>query len=257
MTLSELCNPLFLYVCFLNRSARKGAEKVSAEQFISYEQVRNKVQGILAELKQRAEREALMGEQFRRIETVLVFFVDSMIAESQLPFAQQWHENRLAYERGQLAGDERFFDLLDETLEDRGPEAGERLAVFYACLGLGFTGAKEGESGEIRRLMLRLSDRIRKETETDIANRICPEAYRNVDTRDLIQPPARSLLGLAIALIGLIIVLFVANAYLFREAAGELTTSLETIREHERDAGAGPQAPAEGDDNKTDSSGED
>ena len=36
-----------------------------------------------------------------------------MISESSLPFAAQWNQNRLAYERNELAGDEKFFDLLE------------------------------------------------------------------------------------------------------------------------------------------------
>jgi cytochrome bd-type quinol oxidase subunit 1 len=40
----------------------------------------------------------------------------------------------------QLAGDEKFFDLLEETLNDSSEDASERLAVYYTCLGLGFMG---------------------------------------------------------------------------------------------------------------------
>ena len=38
-------------------------------------------------------------------------------SESTLPFAAQWNQNRLAYERNELAGDEKFFDLLEETIQ--------------------------------------------------------------------------------------------------------------------------------------------
>ena len=70
----------------------------------------------------------------------IIFFVDSIIAESKLSCAGQWHQDRLAYEQNELAGDEKFFDLLDETLNDPSPEATERLVIYYVCLGIGFTG---------------------------------------------------------------------------------------------------------------------
>ena len=57
----------------------------------------------------------------------LIFFVDSLISESTLPFAAEWNRKRLAYERNELAGDEKFFDFLDETLAEKGPDADERL----------------------------------------------------------------------------------------------------------------------------------
>ena len=51
------------------------------------------------------------------------------------------------------------------------------------------------------------------------AQRICADAYEKVDTRDLIEPPGTKLLGIAIVLVGLIIVLFFAYAFLYRDSA--------------------------------------
>ena len=68
--------------------------------------------------------------------------------------------------------------------------------MFYTCIGLGFTGWYAGQPEYLRGKMLDISQRIRTAMETDKTVRICPETYLNVDTRDLVQAPPRSLAGL-------------------------------------------------------------
>jgi len=222
MTLLELCEPLFLYVCRLNRSARKGGSH-------EYSQVRSEIKAFLEDMKSKAAADVNLLTQYEKIEEVFTFFVDSMIAESNLPFAREWHENRLAYERRELAGDEKFFDLLEETLNDSSKAATERLAVFYKCMGLGFKGFYAGQPEYLRRKMLDCKARIRDMMDVDEFSRICPEAYENVDTRDLVEPPGKKLLGIAIALVGLIIVLYVATSFRFGSVSDKLVDALEKI----------------------------
>ena len=65
--------------------------------------------------------------------------------------------------------------------------------------------------------------------DTDQSSRICPESYENVDTSNLVQAPSASLVGIGIALVGLILVLFIANAYMYRSSSSELTKALQGI----------------------------
>ena len=222
MTLLELCEPLFLYMCRLNRSARKGGS-------FEHSQVRSEVRALLKDMQSKAASEPNLLAQFEAIEEVLIFFVDSMIAESNLPFARDWDQDRLAYERRELAGDEKFFDLLEETLKDSSEAATERLAVFYTCMGLGFRGFYAGQPEYLRKRMLECSARLREMMDTDEFSRVCPQAYEHVDARDLIDPPGKKLLGITIALIGLVVVVFIANAWLFKDSANELIKALDKI----------------------------
>jgi hypothetical protein len=77
--------------------------------------------------------------------------------------------------------------------------------------------------------MLDISQRIRSGMETDKSARICPEAYQNVDTRDLVQAPASRLGGIAIVFAGLCLLVMVVEIYLFRAASLSLTDSLSAI----------------------------
>ena len=236
MTLLELCDPLFLYICRLNRSARKGGSH-------EYNRVRTEIDTIFDQMRSRAMAEPRLVGQHPKIERVLIFFVDSMIAESKLGFARDWHRNRKAFELDELAGDDRFWELLDETLGDNSPEATERLSVFYTCIGMGFTGFYAGQPEYLRQKMLQISARLQSVVDTDLETKICPEAYEHLDTSDLIEPPGMKLLGIGLALFGLTIVLFIANIFLFRWTSEQLVTALRQVVEH-KTAAASPEAPS-------------
>jgi type VI protein secretion system component VasF len=221
MTLLELCEPLFQYMCRLNRSARKGG---------NYElgQVQAEIKALLADAKGKSVG-ANLSEPFEKIELPLMFFCDFMIKESALPWAREWRE--LAFERHEMAGDEKFFDLLEETLKDHSPAANDRLAVFYTCIGLGFTGWYTSQPEYLRRKMKEIAARLQAAGMFSEAQRICADAYEKVDTRDLIEPPGTKLLGIAIVLVGLIIVLFVMYAFLYSDSAKALNASLQKIQD--------------------------
>src|SRR5213075_2865697 len=124
MTLLELTDPLFQYICRFNRSARKGGHH-------DLHQVRQEVRAMLADMTAKARSQPGLSNQLEKIDIVLMFFVDFMIKSSAISNAGEWQE--LAFDRKELAGDEKFFDLLEETLADRSEQASERLAIFYTC----------------------------------------------------------------------------------------------------------------------------
>ena len=227
MTPLELCEPIFTKICVLNRLGR------SQGGLLNYDQLRSEIEQLFTRIRNSADVDPALKVQWQKLELPLTFFVDSMISESGLAIAPTWNRNRLAYERKELAGDEKFFDLLDETLSDPSDEASQRLVVFYTCIGLGFTGWYGGQPEYLRGKMLDISHRIRTAMETDKTVRICPETYLNVDTRDLVQPPASKLGGIAIVFVGLCLIVVIVEAYLFHAASLSLTDSLTAIGSQE------------------------
>lgn len=220
MTLHELCEPIFQYMCRLNRSARKGA---APEQ----SQVRNEINMLLSDCRNGTAGDMNLARQFEEIELVLIFFIDFMIKDSTLPFHAEWKE--LAYERQELAGDEKFFDMLEETLADSSEAASERLVIFYTCMGLGFTGWYADNREYLRKKMMEISARIKKYAGGDVTERLCPNAYEHVNTSNLIEPPGASLMGIGIVLVCLIAVLFVLNIYLYKSGSAKLVEALNDI----------------------------
>lgn len=220
MALLVVCEPLFQYVCRLNRSARKGVDLVGSA-------VRGEIEDLFKEMEANAASDPDLATQFEKVKMPLIFFVDFMIKESQLNFAGEWQD--IAGDYGEFAGYERFYDLLDETLGENTPAANERLAVFYTCLGLGFTGFYAGQPEYLRRKASEIAGRVRGMMDIDETIRVCPEAYENVDTTNLIEPPGAKLTGIAIVVIGLILVVFAVNITLFLQSQSKLDNALEKI----------------------------
>lgn len=250
MTLLELTEPIFQYVCRLNRLARKSGGASSVEtSFIAkssaapasssrvanldYAVVRSEVKAMFEDFLSKSNGEMRLNVQAKKVELALLFFVDSMIAESSLPFAAQWNQNRLAYERNELAGDEKFFDLLDETMKDSSEDASERLAVFYNCIGLGFSGIYFKQPEYLRKTMLTIAPRIRHLVEADQTAKICPDAYEGIDTRDLVQPPGSKMVFVGLLFACFALAVLITYIFLYRSASRSLSTSMEEILRQE------------------------
>ena len=230
MELLELCEPLFQYVCILNRAGRKGGN-------LEFTAVRSKIKQIFDDLRARALTDPRLNPQYKKMEQPLIFFVDSMIAESKVPFAKKWDQDRLAYSFNELAGDEKFFDLFDETLKEQTDDATERLAAYYTCIGLGFTGWYSGQPEYLRKKMLEVAPRIRRLIESDTTVRVCPEAYQNVDSRNLVEPPSSKMVMILIIFLVFMLTTLACNFFLFQQASQQLTSSLAEIIAHDKELG--------------------
>jgi type VI secretion system protein ImpK len=235
----------------LNRLARKSGGAVSGDtSFIAkspgsapaaptrvagldYAVVRSEVKAMFEDFLARSNSDMRLNTQAREVELPLLFFVDSMISDSALPFAAQWNQNRLAYERNELAGDEKFFDLLEETMKDSSENASERLAVFYSCIGLGFSGIYFRQPEYLRKTMLTIAPRIRHLVEADQTARICPDAYEAIDTRDLVQPPGSRMAFVGILFLCFILAVGLTYYFLYRSASQSLSTSLDKVLSQE------------------------
>lgn len=221
--LHELCDPLFQEICRLNRIGRKAP---SGDYGIALAEIK----GIFATMADRARKDVRLNQNYEQIQLPLIFFVDSMISESKLPYASEWNKKRLAYEHNELAGDEKFFDMLDQTLADTKEGAVERLVVYYICLGLGFTGWYQGQDEYLRKKQKEILPRIRPYLDTDESGLISPDSYKHTSTVNLPLPMGSTLIPMLICLVTLIVVVIAANIVLFKTASSELTESIDLIR---------------------------
>jgi type VI protein secretion system component VasF len=251
MTLLQLTEPVFQYVCRLNRLARQagGATKALGDttSFLSkstappapgtpvrganldYSVARAEIKALFEDMMAKSAADLRLSHQARKMELPLLFFVDSMISESSLAMASQWNQNRLAYERQELAGDQKFYDLLDETLAENNEDAAERLAVFYICIGLGFTGIYFKQPELLRKTMLSIAPRIRHLVENDQNARICPETYEGVDTRNLVQPPSSRMALVGMIFAGFTLAVLISYFVMYRQASSNLNNSIEEV----------------------------
>jgi len=237
MTLLKLVEPLFQYLCRLNRAERLGG-------VTDRDLTRRELTDLFEQMRSQAARDPALQENFRQIELPLLFFVDFTIAYGGFPFAADWRkdENRLAYGVGERGGDEKFLDLLEKALKPGSNVPPEQIAVYYTCLGLGFTGQPPLSPAELQMKMLQLAGRLRGSIDADVHNRIAPDAYY-ADTTAYARPPGSAFLKLAIVLIGLVVVLMVANVVLWRDSVKDLRECILTVKEHGRKADAGGAVP--------------
>ncbi|HEV2331453.1 MAG TPA: DotU family type IV/VI secretion system protein [Verrucomicrobiae bacterium] len=222
MKLLELYEGLFQYICRLNRAAK-------GQTHPDYSRVRSEIKGLFDDISRSSATDPALSNQVRQLEAPMIFFVDNMIATSRLNFASQWAGKRLAAERNELAGDEGFFvDFLEKDLVNTSPEAAERLAVYYVCMGLGFSGMYQGQPEQIRRYMDQIFPRIRQWTDSE-RSRITEQAYGCTDSRTLTEPPNDKIALLATAFVFLILCVMAICYGLYYKASADLTDSVNQI----------------------------
>jgi type VI secretion system protein ImpK len=222
MKLLESYEGLFQYICRLNRAAK-------GQTHPDYSRVRSEIKGLFEDINRGAGSDPALSSQTKQLEQPMIFFVDNMIATSRLNFAPQWASKRLAAERNELAGDERFFvDFLEKDLANTSPEAAERLAVYYTCMGLGFTGMYQGQPDQIRRYMDQIFPRVRQWMDSE-KSKITEQAYLCTDTRELTEPPNDKIALLVVGFVFLILCVVAICYGLYYKASSDLTDSVNQI----------------------------
>ncbi|MSU57593.1 MAG: hypothetical protein EXS35_05340 [Pedosphaera sp.] len=234
MKLLELYEDLFQYVCRLNRVAKTQAHP-------EYARVRGEVKDLLEQVQRGTASDVRLSNQVQRLELPMIFFLDNVICTSRLKFAAQWADNRLAKERNELAGDERFFDLLEADLTDTSEEAAERLSVYYVCLGLGFMGMYQAQPENIRKYTEQIFPRIRQWIDSDSRSKVSEEAYRFTDTRVLTEPPSNKIILVLLVFIFVSLSVMIAYYGLYARAVSKLSVAVEKIVEQGKGVESAPK----------------
>jgi hypothetical protein len=147
--LEKICGPVLACLCDYWQFTSIGNQP-------SMGQFKQDIEARLAEASKEAAADPALARLYGRIERPLVFFIDYMVKEGNFPFRTEWRE--LARKYNELSGDEKFFNLLSEALDN--PDAEGTLSLFYLMLGLGFDGDRHGDQGYIDRCMRRCEEKF-------------------------------------------------------------------------------------------------
>ena len=140
--LEKLCNPIFQCLCnYWNLSCI--SKMVDREKFLF------DIAKLLEDARKKAHKDPQLEREFYWIEKPLVFFIDYMVKEGRFSFREEWRE--LARNYNELSGDEKFFELLMETLDQ--PDFRNSFVLFYIMLGLGFDGVYRFNQKHIEQCM--------------------------------------------------------------------------------------------------------
>lgn len=175
MDFAAYLSPLLSRICEYAAFRKSGVE-------IPYETMLSEVHAHLNDLESKCRVNPQLQEHYRKLEQAIVFFIDYTVKESGFSYSEQYSE--LARNFNELSGDEKFFDLLNESLAHN--DDPEIFKVFYLMLGLGFDGAFKRERPKVLELMNRLRQKI-PETFDPNAQIFCPELQQ--DRASIIRPP--------------------------------------------------------------------
>jgi len=226
MTLLDIYEELFQKLCDLNRASKSPPEKHPR-----YDRVRGDLLELLEKAQQKAGSDVRLQNQARALELPMMFFVDNIICGSRLAFKDQWSQNRLAVTlRNDFTGDSSFFDrFLEVDLHDATDDARERLAVYYCCLAVGFTGQYIGEPQKLRQYMDQIYPRLGPYMNRQTGSKLTEEAYKHTNTTVLTEPPSRMIVMIATGFIFLALTSVLFYYGLYQHAAQDVNKAISQI----------------------------
>src|SRR5439155_21688360 len=115
---------------------------------------------------------------------------------------------------------------------DSSPAANERVVILWVCMGVRFTGSYATQPEHVRKKMETIARRSAGAMEPDPGQRICPEAYQYLDTRNLIEEPTIKIGAIVLIFLALCLVVLAVNFYLFKIGSVGLAQSLHEILRH-------------------------
>ena len=218
--ISEFCRPLFTQVCDWSTQIEKGVAVDAAT-------ASSTMTAMMDQMRVSSRQQPELARQYLMVELPLLFFLDYVMQEL-MGLDGKWNE--LAFERNELAGDEKFFDLLEQTLGNPTELATERVAVFYQCMALGFSGTYAPDPQELGRYFRRCALRLGLAPELVETGRVVPDAYKQIDVKGKSRRfNHRRWRWAAIICFGGFVAAYVMNQAIFRNDTIELRRRLDRI----------------------------
>jgi len=240
--LLDLIQPVFLFICEKHRV-------VGNNRSINYLTLRTSCDQLLADIETRAKFDPVLLQQWEKIKDPLLWYIDYWFGSSGVFRAvkDEWNRNRLgeypAGDDGTLAGDEAFFDELENELTNDHDDnlANERLVFYYVAIGLGFTGVYFKDVPEhhaaLRKYMEQLYLRVRHYIDVNPSARVTPDCYQFTDKRDFVAPIRERPMILIAAFLCLLGTFGVGYFYLYGEKKKDLEQVVENIQQTEKEIG--------------------
>ena len=221
MNLLQLCEPTFLYICKVNRVYRSGGTMEVPTVQADISDLRDAIQAALI------QEDSTLADQYESVELPLIYFIDSMLVAAGLV---EWNDSRIAVrEFNRRAGDNEFFDFLDDAEAEAGDASDAKLAFYYCCIGLGYTGMYEGDLDQLQEIMRRLEPRVRAHMDRDVISKITPEAYSH-NLEMVVSPDSvPRYLGLLLLTVGTALAILVSIVYLYFDAFSGLSRVITSI----------------------------
>ncbi len=147
--IENILNPIFKKICEYYSFKKSGYE-------VPREFILSELKNELTNISQKCASFPILQQQYSQIEKPLIFFIDYSIKEGGFSYSDNYQE--IARTFNEFSGDEKFFDLLSDSLKRSDDESVTRL--FYIMLGLGFDGSYKRNRADVLEIMKNCSEKI-------------------------------------------------------------------------------------------------
>lgn len=229
MTLGEACAPFFLYLTTFRRNAETSNLDVQG--------LHEALQGGIEFVGSSCEGDPDLLRQFEAIWYALVVTADQVVLQSSWQYRAAWSMQLLeAHYFKSFEGGSKFFRIVNEVLDDSGPDAPALAEVLFTSVSLGFQGELMGERRELERIRTRLFEKSR--LAGSMGGHLTPESYGRNSNLSMVKLPAVGILRLASIALGAVLFALLAgdavSSYKNSTYSKRITALVEKLKEESR-----------------------
>lgn len=229
MTLGEACAPFFLYLTTFRRNAETSNLDVQG--------LHEALQGGIEFVGSSCEGDPDLLRQFEAIWYALVVTADQVVLQSSWQYRAAWSMQLLeAHYFKSFEGGSKFFRIVNEVLDDSGPDAPALAEVLFTSVSLGFQGELMGERRELERIRTRLFEKSR--LAGSMGGHLTPEAYGRNSNLSMVKLPAVGILRLASIALGAVLFALLAgdavSSYKNSTISKRISALVEKLKEESR-----------------------
>lgn len=218
MNLQQICQPLIDYVSEIYHTAHHGGN-------LEMQSVKFNIERFFDKMNDTSLHNAELAGELDKIKLPLIFFVDYMIKEGPFTFKDTWQE--MARNYNELSGDEKFFDILDENLNDPSNSATQRLGVLYQCMGAGFNGCYVNDPEYVERKMRVCALRIGINSDIAEQDRITSDCYNSILNEKVFRDPVKHIRHIFYLVIAFMLLIFFINYLVYESLIEPLNRQLD------------------------------
>lgn len=218
--LQDACAPLFLFLATFRRNAKTSQKDVAG--------LRSDLEGELAKVQEACTKDQDLAPLWERVRYGLVTTADQVILSSPWANRAGWSmQLQEAEVYGTREGGKRFFQLVQQALDDATKDGPLLAHILFHCMGLGFQGELRNDRAELQRIRQQLFEKA--QLPSQMTEKLTPDSYERNSAKSALKLPTVGIYRLVVVGIAAIVFALLAGGTATSVADGDLLTDIQKV----------------------------
>ncbi|MGK0153426.1 MAG: type IV/VI secretion system ImpK/VasF family protein [Neolewinella sp.] len=220
--LQDACASLFLFLATFRRNAKTSQKELAG--------LRAGLEAELAKVAGACTKDQDLAPLWERVRYALVTTADQVILSSPWANRAGWSmQLQEAEVYGSREGGKRFFQLVQQALDDASKDGPLLAQVLFHCMGLGFQGELRNDRPELQRIRQQLFEKA--QLPSQMTEKLTPDSYDRNSAKSALKLPSIGIARLVLVGLAAIVFALLAGGTATSFADGDLADAINAASE--------------------------